>query len=107
AGVGQDHEQAVLLRLEVVVELGRSDPDVASDVGPLGALVAFAAESLGRRVDDRVELGAVVAGVGGVDPGAVPGVGPAARRHASSTSWRASTRLTISPLTGFSDEVRG
>src|SRR4029079_10106560 len=50
--VGDDHEQAVLLGLEVVVERGRPDADVGRDVGPLGVLVAVAPEALGRRGED-------------------------------------------------------
>ena len=51
-----DLEQAVLLRLEVVVEGGRADPDRLGDVGPLRVLVPRLAEVLGGDLDDLLPL---------------------------------------------------
>jgi hypothetical protein len=52
----------VLLGLEVVVQGGGPDADVGGDVGPLGVLVAIAAEALGRRGEDLAALGALDTG---------------------------------------------
>jgi hypothetical protein len=55
--VVQDHEQAVLLGIEVVVERRRSDAHVRRNVRPLGVLVAVATESRDRSGENLVSLG--------------------------------------------------
>ena len=49
---GHDFEQAVLLRLEVVVERRRADVDLGRDVGPLRLLVPVPAEEVDGDLDD-------------------------------------------------------
>src|SRR5204863_9678105 len=51
-GVRLDLVQAMELGLEVVVERRRADADRRGDVGPLGVLIALAAEVLGRGGED-------------------------------------------------------
>jgi hypothetical protein len=51
----------VLLGLEVVIQGGRPDADVARDVRPLGVLVPVPAEALRRRGEDLVALAAPAA----------------------------------------------
>ena len=65
--VGQDLKQAVELRLEVVVQRSRADADVGGDVGPLGVLIALAAEVLGCGGEDVLALA-----TGGSPGGALP-----------------------------------
>ena len=55
-GVGHDLEEAVLLRLEVVVERGRADVDRSRHVRPFRVLVPVAAEVLGRDLEDLLLL---------------------------------------------------
>ena len=52
----------MLLGIEVVVERRRSDAHVSRDVGPLGVLVAVAAEARDRSVENLVSLGPFGAG---------------------------------------------
>ena len=52
----QDHEQAVLLGIEVVVKRRRSDAHVSRDVGPLSVLVAVAAEARDGGGEDLISL---------------------------------------------------
>jgi hypothetical protein len=54
-----DHVEAVLLGFEVVVERGGPDADIGGDVGPLGVLVAVAAEALRRGGEDLRAIGAL------------------------------------------------
>ena len=51
---GHDLEEAVLLRLEVVVERRRADMDLCRDVGPLRLLVAVTAEEVDRYLEDSL-----------------------------------------------------
>ena len=51
-----DLVEAVLLRLEVVVERGRADADGGGDVRPLRLLVAVPPEVVGRDVEDLIPL---------------------------------------------------
>ena len=54
--LGVDLEQAVKLRLEVVVERGGAEADVRSDVRPLRVLIPIAAEVLDRCRQDLLAL---------------------------------------------------
>src|SRR5207247_6644750 len=60
AKVGDGHphdlEQAMLLRLEVVIERRRADSDRRRHVGPLRLLVAVASEAVDCDVDDLLPL---------------------------------------------------
>ena len=69
-GARHDLEQAVLLRLEVVIERGCTDVDRRRDVGPFRVLVPEATEVLGRDVEDLFLLGT------GLLPRRVPRVVP-------------------------------
>src|SRR5580704_3429221 len=57
-GLAQDHEQAMLLGLEIVVERGRANSYIGGDVRPLGVLVAVPPEPPRGGIDDLVSLGA-------------------------------------------------
>ena len=46
--VGVDLEEAVELRLEVVIQRGRAEADIGGDVRPLRVLIPVAAEMLDR-----------------------------------------------------------
>jgi hypothetical protein len=56
--VGHDLVEAVLLRLEVVVERGRADADRRRDVRPLRLLVAVPPEVVRGDVEDLLSLDA-------------------------------------------------
>jgi hypothetical protein len=58
AAATADHEQAMLLGLEIVVERGRANSYVGGDVRPLGVLVAVPSEPPRGGIDDLVSLGA-------------------------------------------------
>ena len=58
----EDHVQAVLLGVEVVIERGGSDADVVGDVRPLRVLVPVAAEPVDGRVENLGSPDAFVAG---------------------------------------------
>ena len=59
-GIAEDHVQAVLLGVEVVVEGGRPDTDVIGDVGPLRVLVPVATESIDGRGKDLRSPGSFI-----------------------------------------------
>ena len=58
----EDHVQAVLLGVEVVIQGGRADADVIRDVRPLRVLVPVAAEPVDGCVQNLSSPGAFVAG---------------------------------------------
>ena len=59
-GIAEDHVQAVLLGVEVVVQGGGPDADVIGDVGPLRVLVPVTAESIDGRGEDLSSPGSFI-----------------------------------------------
>src|SRR5437660_1133471 len=58
----EDHVQAVLLGVEVVIQGGRSDTDVIGDVRPFRVFIPVAAEPVDGRVENLDTPDAFVAG---------------------------------------------
>ena len=70
--LAEDHVQAVLLGVEVVVQGGGADADVIGDVRPFRVLVPVAAEPIDRRVENLGSPGALVAGTAVARPAGCP-----------------------------------
>ncbi len=83
----EDHVQAVLLGVEVVIERRRSDPDVIRDVRPLRVLISVAAEPVDGRVENLGPPDAIVAGP--ASRPRTPAVRGLSRTHVSDTVPRA------------------
>ena len=59
-GIVEDHVQAVLLGVEVVIQGGGPDADVIGDVGPLRVLISVTAEPFDRRVQNLSSPGSFI-----------------------------------------------